>query len=153
MTGKKVTEVSFKKKDQVKTMSSSNNIKIGEDTISIDPLLLFQRLLAAGETNQTKLQEYFSYEFTTAPSALFDTSGLMRVSQKSSLTNALWMTHFATDIDSVQPAQYVIDGGSLLHKITWPANVTYEAIAKMYDTYLLKNYPNAIIVFDGYETV
>ena len=38
MTGKVVTEVPLKKKDQVKTMTLTNKIKISEDNISIDPL-------------------------------------------------------------------------------------------------------------------
>ena len=99
------------------------------------------------ETVHTRLQEHFSREFTTAPSAVFDFYGLMRDNQKSSLTNVIWMTQFANEISFVKPAQY------FLYKLTWPAIINHEVVLKcMYDTYLQRKYPNVNIIFDGYET-
>lgn len=46
--------------------------------------------------------------------------------------------------------RYVIDGGSLLHKLPWPRGNTYSQICGMYVKYLVENYNKPIVVFDGY---
>ena len=45
MVGEPVLSHTFKKKTQAVTMDSRPKVKIGENEISIDPLLLFQRLI------------------------------------------------------------------------------------------------------------
>ncbi len=47
MAGQKVNEFSFKKKDTVVPMNDKSAFKIDEDTVKIDPQLLFQRLFSA----------------------------------------------------------------------------------------------------------
>ena len=48
--------------------------------------------------------------------------------------------------------KYVIDGGALLHKISWGKNEPYSTILLRYFTYVDTRYPKATIVFDGYES-
>ena len=47
--------------------------------------------------------------------------------------------------------QYVLDGGSLLHRVKWLKNVPYKDIIKSYCDFVLKNYNSAIVVFYGYK--
>lgn len=46
---------------------------------------------------------------------------------------------------------YVIDGGSLLHRVIWPEGYTYDTICDLYIKYVKQKYGNATIVFDGYQ--
>ena len=44
----------------------------------------------------------------------------------------------------------VIDGGSLLHKVSWEKNITYREIAMKYVRYVCQNFKSGKIVSDGY---
>ena len=46
--------------------------------------------------------------------------------------------------------QYVLDGGSLLHRINWKKGALYSEIADSYVNFVKSNYGEALIVFDGY---
>ena len=46
---------------------------------------------------------------------------------------------------------YVLDGGSLLYRIGWKKKETFSNIAKRYASFVIKNYGNATVVFDGYS--
>jgi len=53
---------------------------------------------------------------------------------------------------SVQTLQ-VIDGGALLHRITWPKKSTYKKIVEQYVCYIQTKYGHSsCIVFDGYKS-
>lgn len=49
MTEENDVEYSFKRKEQAMTFGQSNSIKIGKEEVQVDPQLLFQRLVTAGE--------------------------------------------------------------------------------------------------------
>ena len=88
MYGKSVAEYTFRKKDQVTTLASSTYITVEGERLEIDPKQLFQRLVVAGkETVDTQI--LFTYELSSYPTSLFDSSLLMRLSDKSSLQAAL----------------------------------------------------------------
>lgn len=115
MIGKGVMDHSFKKKDQLVTMGSTNAIKIGDELVNIDPQLLFQRLVTAGTRNE-QLPEIFQYELSSYPPALFDMKHLMKSANKPALADAMWVlipqgAPQPSDDDCV----FVLDGGSLLH--------------------------------------
>lgn len=61
MVGKCVMDFSFKKKNQIVTMTTNNAIRISDELVNIDPQLLFQRLVTAGMRNE-QLSEIFQYE-------------------------------------------------------------------------------------------
>lgn len=46
---------------------------------------------------------------------------------------------------------YVLDGGALLHRLPWVKGETYSTIFEKYFKYIVKHFPGAIIVFDGYD--
>ena len=45
---------------------------------------------------------------------------------------------------------FVLDGGSLLHRMKWSKNATYKELAMQYVHYVQLKYGNAFVVFDGY---
>lgn len=65
----------------------------------------------------------------------------------------LQMIQLMTD-DNLPEAQknthYVLDGGSLLHRIPWQKGENFSNIIQAYITYVHKHYPFATVVFDGY---
>ena len=46
--------------------------------------------------------------------------------------------------------KYILDGGSLLHRVPWQEGNTYSEIAKSYAEFTFKKYGCALI-FDGYS--
>ena len=83
---------------------------------------------------------------------MFESSGVMREPQKSTLAEALWILgDWSTEcIVSTTDLQYVLDGGSLLHRIPWQRGATFGKIIDMYAEYVRNRYSDAIVVFDGY---
>ena len=69
MAQQKVLKHSFKKKDQAVTLSTSA-VKVNNETIHIDPQLLFQRLITAGTRND-QLEDIFQVELCSYPPAIF----------------------------------------------------------------------------------
>ena len=77
MSGQKVFDYTFKRKDAAKTMSSKT--KIGRNNkIDIDPALLFQRLLVVANASTVSPNDVFSYELCSYPPAIFETPILLR---------------------------------------------------------------------------
>ena len=55
-------------------------------------------------------------------------------------------------LDSVpETDHYVLDGGSLLHRLKWNQGDTYGSIANSYASFTTRTYGAAIIVFDEYD--
>ena len=120
MKGCSVFDYSFRKKDMAITMKTKASLDLGDVTIQVDPQLFFQRLIIFIQHDDIK--EAFSYELCTRPSSLFDRHGLMNEADKSELVHALAeLPHVEDCIFSSMPinTQYVIDGGSLLQRISW----------------------------------
>ena len=47
--------------------------------------------------------------------------------------------------------EFVLDGGSLLHKVLWRKQDSFSAISNTYATYVCHRYKRVTVVFDGYE--
>lgn len=143
MVGKSSEEYTFKRSRQVITLNDKNTVKVTGETVEIDPQLLFE-----------DISTLFMYELSSLPSALFESNGLPRVPQKSSLADAIWALGDCrlSDEEEQSDAQtcYVVDGGSLLQKIPWQKNKTFGDICQQYHNYL-KKYTNVTVVFDGYS--
>ncbi|CAG2250734.1 unnamed protein product [Mytilus edulis] len=124
-----------------------------QDAFSISFKRSMQRLITAAKHVTDDVSKIFSYELSNFPSAMFDTSGAMREPQKSNLAEALWAIGdcSAEYVTSTTDVQYVLDGGSLLHRIQWPRGVTFGRIADLYVDHVCRKYNTAIVVFDGYE--
>jgi len=154
MEGKQVLKYTFKKKDQAVAMDSKSKISIDGEDVSIDPLLLFQRLVMVS-TQKESIQDAFGYELCGYPPALFEKRNELLKANKPALANALWdlagdpsdeQTHM-----EIATFQFVLDGGALLHKIPWETGKTYNAICQNYVAHV-KRYGNPVIVFDGYQS-
>jgi len=46
---------------------------------------------------------------------------------------------------------YVLDGGSLIHRVKWTKGTTYGLIANGYADFVVRNYGKVTVVFDGYS--
>ena len=119
--------------------------------IHVDPELLFQRLIVASNDIGDR-KALFGFEFCSYPSALFDDTLMLITPQKAVLANAIW-TRFPPDIAGpTGEVQHLLDGGALLHRITWPHGFsTYQQICALYCDYVSRNFGPAIVVFDGYR--
>jgi len=154
MTGIPVKEFTFNKKNQAVTMNIKVCAKVGGENLHIDPQLLFQRLTTAvnAQPDEFDLPSILEYELCTPPPALFDPSGLMRESTKSTLADALMKAVKQEDcsIETEEHTHFVLDGGSLLHKTFWRKNDTFVAICDTYADYVTRHYGKPTVVFDGY---
>lgn len=156
MTKENALEFTFKKKDQAVNLTTKFSMKIDGEKINVDPQLLFQRfLIAAKASGDDDISSVFEYELCSHPSALFDSACLLLEANKPQIAETMWklLGYGSTPAIDPENAVYVLDGGSLLHRLPWPAQATYHDIAIAYVSYVKKHYSNATIVFDGYDDV
>ena len=152
MVGEKVSDFSFKKKDQAVTMGTKNGVKVDGEIVQFEPHILFQKLAVAAErTDKIDPETIFKHELTTIPKALAETPELLHEAQKSTLADAIWSTVNQNEASIPDDIRYVIDGGALLHRIPWSRGSSYESIIETYSKFVTTNYGKAIVVFDGYE--
>ena len=128
-------DVSFKKGEQVKTISQMiNTCSVDKEKVSIDPNMLFHRLVLVGE-RQNNLRECFSYELTPYPMSLFK-DGLMRKPVKPNLyrdfTTGLVEAHIPSSV------QYVVDGGYLVHKVRWNPTMDLRDVLPLFSRFVKK---------------
>ncbi|XP_066965689.1 uncharacterized protein [Macrobrachium rosenbergii] len=89
MVGKQVVNYTFKKKDQAIIMDSKSKMSTDCEGVSIDPRLLFQRLVMVS-TQKESLQGAFWYELCVYPPALFEKRNVLLKADKPGLANAIW---------------------------------------------------------------
>ena len=148
----KVVDYTFKKAHQAVTLASKSKVKIDGEAIDVDPQLLFQRCTTAASGLFEDPSEIFKYELCSVPSSLFESDGLPREAHKSTLAEALWNTaDCSASEEEMDNVDYVLDGGSLLHRIPWTRGDTFTSICKIYTNYVTRKYPTAYVVFDGYS--
>ena len=142
----------IKRKDQVKSLITlQNKIKIDGDPISVNPTMLFTRLVAVAQREEEDIEDHFSFELTHEPMSLFK-KGLMRKPDKPSLRRAVMKEDKALRRDQLpNDVLFVIDGGALLHRVRWLKDVTFDKLCEVYVHYVRQHYKFCIIVFDGYE--
>ena len=155
MIGKSAFTYKFKRKDRAKTLGniSAWNIAPGR---TIDPALLFQRFLVVSRSGDLSFGEVLSYELSPFPPALFEARNILRKADKPQLAQAI--RDHATDLSSEAVVNslpetdcYVLDGGSLLHRLPWKTGESYGAIAQSYADFTVRHYGQATVVFDGYD--
>ena len=152
MAGKSTDAFTFRKANQAVTLGSRSTGKIKGEHVSIDPQLLFQRLLTVIERcdDETSL---FQYELCTYHAALFESSSLPLQTNKAVLADYLWKSMKEEQWNPSGDVQYVLDGGSLVHRVPWPRRSTFESVSHQYVRYVTQIYGAAAIVFDGYITM
>ena len=122
MLGVNIHDYLSKKKDKAVTMKVHSTVELDGEVVSVDPRLLFQRLvttLACGNS-ETDLETAFSYELCTFPASIIDNDGLLIEANKPQLSEGIWNkikgnTHKTTIPNDVN---YVPDGGPLLFKVS-----------------------------------
>lgn len=150
MEGEKVIGFFLKKKSQAVLMYSKSSLKLNdEETVKIDPQLLFQRLVIAG-TQAKQLPQALEYELCGYPPALFETRNVLYLANKPQLAKPIW--DVATAVDGPKDCVFVLDGGALLQRIPWDTGKTYNSVAQRYSDYIRNKYsPFLVVVFDGYS--
>lgn len=122
-----------------------------------DPNLLFQRALAlSSSTDSVEFQEFLKFELSPVPMSLFTEEGFLRANNKADLSNHLTKGYQVpgADVDK-KKWDIVIDGGGLIHNVTWNADSRIVDILSQYVTYIDVNYrpycTSLTVVFDGYS--
>lgn len=118
LDGLAVVKASIKRKEQVKPLSDLKNVvRVNNQTISIDPALLFTQLIVIAERCDD-IKTYFDYELTPVPTSLF-VDNLMRKPNKASLIETLLGKDFqlVDESEIIQTKYHVVDGGALLRKV------------------------------------
>ncbi len=88
----------------------------------------------------------------THPAALFDPSSLPWAANKPALGDALWKVVKNEHEVLPESVHYVLDGGSLLHRLPWTRGEKFEIVFERYVKYVIRRYGKATIVFDGYNS-
>ncbi|CAH2086035.1 unnamed protein product [Euphydryas editha] len=148
ITGLNFNEIKLKRVDKVLPLSAINkSVKINDCKVSIDPMLLFQRITVSKKF-ESNLQEYLQYELSPYPTSLFDSNGMRKTTKATLYDN---MMPVVIDLDE-NNVTYIIDGGFLLHRVVWSKDDTFSIILNKYIKYLQTHYGSAIVVvFDGYS--
>ena len=81
------------------------------------------------------LDEVFTHELCNYPPALFETTNVLLSPNKAALADAMWKQVPAMPSPAT-PAQYVLDGGTLLHRILSPSGEKFDAICSPYVQYV-----------------
>ena len=78
--------------------------------------------------------------------------GVMRKPDKPSLLKVLMSEEsLVSTEENCSYTDTIVDGGALLHRIRWNKGTKFEDIFCTYSRYLLKNYSNPTVIFDGYK--
>ena len=79
---------------------------------------------------KTDLEKALCYELCTIPKSLFETTELPHAAPKASLADSIWKNITQKACWVPEKVRYVLDGGSLLHRIPWTRGTTFTAIIK-----------------------
>ena len=120
MEGQSVFSYLFKRKSKVKTLASARAIKVSDDRTN-DPALLFQRFLVVSQIEDLCPEEVLKYELSPYPPSLFKAKYILQKSDKAQLLDAIRNHVTSSDAAVLQSIpktdHYVLDGGSLLHRL------------------------------------
>ena len=136
MIGQPAFTFSFKRKDKAKTLGDASAVKVAPEQI-IDPALLFQWFLVVSKTGDLSLEDVMSFELSPFPPDLFEAKNVFRKADKPQLSHAIidYSSKVSSEaiIDIAPKTEcYVLDGGSLLHRLPWKLGDSYGAIAQSY---------------------
>ena len=85
-----IFKFSFKRKDKVRMLAYANSVKLPNSEESIDPCLLFQRLLLVASTSSFDVNEFSKYELSAYPTSIFVTTTMLRQAGKPPLATAIY---------------------------------------------------------------
>lgn len=148
LTGLTFNNIKLKRADKVvPLLAMTSTIKVHEEKVPTDPVLLFQRMSITAAF-QDEIEKYFEYELAPYPLSLFDNIG-MRKTQKSAIYDCFEKVNI--DINNTNVI-YIIDGGYLLHRVVWDSEETFNVILDKYVQYVRRHFGSRVtVVFDGYD--
>lgn len=154
MEGQLVFSYSCKRKEKARTLGDASGVKVATES-KIDPALLFQRLLVISKAGDFSMEEVLDHELSPFPPALFEANSILRKPDKAQLAKAIddhacSLSDEAVTSSVPKTDGYVLDGGSLIHRVQWTKGSTYGVIADAYVDFTIRNYGKATVVFDGY---
>lgn len=145
---------SYKRKNQIVNMSAKSACQLKDTTIPVDPKLLFQRLTTVAGVIMEESDDAMEYELCSFPPALFDSSGVPLEARKPAIRDAVCAfckgSAERTDLPHEDIA-YVLDGGSLLHRLNWTRGLSIGAIVSESCKLVDSKYGSCYVVFDGYN--
>ena len=153
LEGKKLGDVSLKRKDQAKTFAIMRKVvKVGETDVQMSSDQLSQRLLAAVVRDESPLLEIFSHELSAVAPSLFQDNGEMRKNNKAELMNELSTEISEIPIDT--SAFHVIDGCAWFYRIYWAKVGTISDLYCSFKQTIIaecgSNMNQVCVLFDGY---
>ena len=99
--------------------------------------------------------DVLSHELSPYPPALFQGKNILLKPDKSQLLHAIKDYTTTSEVERTKSIpetdHYVLDGGSLLHRLKWTEGSLYTSIAGSYASFTINKYGKATIVFDGYN--
>lgn len=153
LTGLNFADAKLKRNDKVTSIgAATNSTTVRGHDVEIDPTLLFMRVTCTIKKS-SDMEKHLKHEFSKQPPSLFD-KGTMRKTAKSVLAQQLKTLVAPISASTLQHPYYVIDGGYLLHSVTWPLNCSYGDVCANYVSYVINNYgTDCTVCFDGYTNV
>ncbi|KAL8614362.1 hypothetical protein ACOMHN_007700 [Nucella lapillus] len=133
-------------------MAQKTTSKASADLVYVDSTLLFQRLVKVAELTPGILEDAFVFELSNVPRSLFDSNGLPRQANKAALANCVWSATRQQGLQLPDDVAFVIDGGSLLHQLSWLRGTKYNQLVQRYTSVISRNYNRGTVVFDGYSS-
>lgn len=110
----------------------SNNVKVNNETMIVNPLIIFQMTLINKKTDED-VEDLLKYELSQYPTTLFD-DGCIRKTKKSALHDKF--PTCSTPLD-IKASNSVVDGDLLLHhRVKWNAGTNFTSICDQYVTYI-----------------
>ena len=111
---------------------STSAVRVNNETMQIDPQLLFQRLITAGTRND-QLEDIFPFELCSYPSAIFEATSAMMPSNKPALADAIWALVPRDVVGSTGQSQYMkrLDAkrSISIYAKTWKTSVLDSCLA------------------------
>ena len=122
---------SHKRTNAVNTLASTRAITVDKER-GIDSALLFKRFLMVSQSGDLCLEEVMKYELSPYPPSLFEGKNLLRKPDKAPLQHAV-RSHVNSSNDAIlkvipKTDHYVLDRGSLIHRLKWTDGSIYNSI-------------------------
>ena len=155
----KVPSAKLEKKLQVKPLSTLRKGASEVKDVTIQAAKLFNRLVIFAQREQNKLEESLKFELSPVPLSLFGEDQRMHTANKALLGQHLKAK--SPVLESSTNNVLVVDGGWLLHYVSWPATKKKQSWTSVLNAYVnfvkwLGNRPGhvkekVVVVFDGYQ--
>ena len=132
-----------------------SDVKAVEQTVQIDPSILFLRCTTLAQRDNGDITAYFAHGMTAVPTFRFRDFFMVKV-DKSELGREIKknMRNTTSDYATQRPpdSMPVIDGGWLLNFIRWKRYATnyYTDVLGQYNSFLRTTYGMCCVLFDGY---